>query len=325
MSQVPKNEQTHFTPKFYGVYLLRSVPKPNSFYIGSTPDPVRRLRQHNGDLKAGAYKTKRKGFRPWDMVMIIYGFPNKISALQFEHAWQHSYQTRHIESSQRIVNNKSGGRSLHHKVGNAKLLLNAPFFKRMSLKIMCFDETIYQAFVRNKFNIKFNNEEVPLDYVKYKSNPEYGNLFSVENFKDIYMEKHDESMKSFKDLFKREGLPCSLCDSTIDYNKPKDALPLISICYHSDCLNIAHLSCLYKYFKEQAQVEELLPSQSQRKIDEDIQFKSLIPSKGKCPKCDRFLIWTDLIKYSTWIKAEIGFNVNIQDFQKEFDEDSAEE
>ncbi|CAB4293044.1 unnamed protein product [Prunus armeniaca] len=49
-------------------------------YIGFTVNPRRRLRQHNGEIAQGAWRTKRK--RPWEMVLCIYGFPTNVSALQ---------------------------------------------------------------------------------------------------------------------------------------------------------------------------------------------------------------------------------------------------
>lgn len=71
-----------YTP--YSCYLLKSL-KPgftNRTYFGYTKNPVRRLRQHNGEIVGGAkYTTK---FRPWTMVCLIQGFPNKRTALQFE-------------------------------------------------------------------------------------------------------------------------------------------------------------------------------------------------------------------------------------------------
>lgn len=50
---------------FYCCYLLAStVPRYKTHaYVGSTPDPGKRLRQHNGDLTQGAKKTSKK--RPW--------------------------------------------------------------------------------------------------------------------------------------------------------------------------------------------------------------------------------------------------------------------
>ncbi|CAI5760075.1 unnamed protein product [Candida verbasci] len=114
-----------------------------STYIGSTPDIKKRLRQHNGELTGGAYKTKKK--RPWRVILIVYGFTSKISALQFEHSLQHSYQTRLID--EKI--SKKGGRSVHKLLGNVKMLLDS--FHR--LQVCIFDNEAKEIWDMNKYNI----------------------------------------------------------------------------------------------------------------------------------------------------------------------------
>lgn len=69
---------------FHGVYLLCSKSEVKHYrgrtYVGYTVDPNRRIKQHNRVILGGAKQTSKKG--PWEMVMIIHGFPNNISALR---------------------------------------------------------------------------------------------------------------------------------------------------------------------------------------------------------------------------------------------------
>ncbi|KAH3903367.1 related to Structure-specific endonuclease subunit SLX1 [Saccharomycodes ludwigii] len=156
------NKKISSLSEFYCCYLLRSIRKTQSFYIGSTPNPYRRLRQHNGELtRGGAYRTKRQGTRPWEMCFIVYGFPNKNSALQFEHAWQHIYESRFITNNDEYKNYKftKSSRGLHFKIAGARMLVHCDHFKIMNLKIRCFNKSFYEAWKTNKYKLPCNDAE----------------------------------------------------------------------------------------------------------------------------------------------------------------------
>lgn len=77
-------------PALYTVYVLRSTVRRASLYIGSTPNPPRRLKQHNGDVGGGAARTSQASLRPWEMIALVSGFPSMVAALKFEYASLHS-------------------------------------------------------------------------------------------------------------------------------------------------------------------------------------------------------------------------------------------
>jgi|TARA_B110000285_G_scaffold34102_1_gene36128 predicted GIY-YIG superfamily endonuclease len=58
-------------------------------YAGVSPDPIRRLRQHNCEIKGGAKYTTSKGCG-WKHICLVSGFHNKIEAMQFEWAVKHA-------------------------------------------------------------------------------------------------------------------------------------------------------------------------------------------------------------------------------------------
>ena len=69
----------------WSFYLIN---KENATYAGVSPDPVRRLRQHNGEIKGGAKYTTSKG-SGWEHLCLVSGFQDKIQAMQFEWAVKH--------------------------------------------------------------------------------------------------------------------------------------------------------------------------------------------------------------------------------------------
>jgi predicted GIY-YIG superfamily endonuclease len=77
--------------RHFHCYLLHSLDAkhPYKTYVGFTTDPHRRLRQHNGILKAGGAKRTSRAGRPWQFVAVVHGFPSHRAGLQFEWAWQH--------------------------------------------------------------------------------------------------------------------------------------------------------------------------------------------------------------------------------------------
>ena len=80
--------------KYHFCYLLQSLNEqfPHSTYIGYTVNPKRRIRQHNREVRIlifnihiqianGAYKTHKA--RPWEMIVVVTGFPTHKEALSF--------------------------------------------------------------------------------------------------------------------------------------------------------------------------------------------------------------------------------------------------
>ncbi|MDB4345547.1 GIY-YIG nuclease family protein, partial [bacterium] len=64
------------------------IKNKNCTYAGVSPDPVQRLRKHNGEIKGGAKYTLSKG-SGWEHICIVSGFKNKIQSMQFEWAVKH--------------------------------------------------------------------------------------------------------------------------------------------------------------------------------------------------------------------------------------------
>ena len=103
--------------RHFHCYLLHSLdPKhPYKTYVGYTTDPHRRLRQHNGSLKAGGAKRTARAGRPWTFAGIVHGFPSSRTALMFEWAWQHV----HLSIAVRTVIGDVAARKLHRKRGSS--------------------------------------------------------------------------------------------------------------------------------------------------------------------------------------------------------------
>jgi predicted GIY-YIG superfamily endonuclease len=79
------------------VYILLST--DNSTYVGATVDLERRLRQHNKEIKGGAFATGAKvsNGQIWVRVAHVENFPDWQAALQFE--WRLKQLTRKISIS----------------------------------------------------------------------------------------------------------------------------------------------------------------------------------------------------------------------------------
>ena len=77
-----------YCPDVWSCYIIANG---RCSYVGVSPRPERRLRQHNCELTGGAKYTRSKG-PDWSFVCIVSGF-DKISSLQFEWAVKHCAPT----------------------------------------------------------------------------------------------------------------------------------------------------------------------------------------------------------------------------------------
>ncbi|KAI5305308.1 Thymidylate kinase [Ascosphaera pollenicola] len=141
-------ETTDPIPAFYCVYLLQSTINPRSHYIGSTPDPARRIAQHNGRIIGGAKRTSKDTLRLWEMVLFVSGFMSRIAALQFEWAWQHTRKSHHVGPKEARAGLCRAGRSLGCLMFNLSVLLHSRCFSQWGLEVHFFNDGVWGEWKR---------------------------------------------------------------------------------------------------------------------------------------------------------------------------------
>ncbi|KAG6509391.1 hypothetical protein ZIOFF_027378 [Zingiber officinale] len=127
-----------------------------------TVNPRRRIRQHNGEIRCGATRTKRG--RPWEMTLCIYGFPSNVSALQvhtprlilnsllltcqtmhlqFEWAWQHPTESLAVRKAASCFKSLSG---IANKIKLAYTMLSLPAWENLNATVNFFS-TKYMKYI----------------------------------------------------------------------------------------------------------------------------------------------------------------------------------
>ncbi len=298
-------------PAFYCCYLLRSTVRHTSLYVGSTPNPCRRLAQHNGQVKGGAVRTSRISLRPWEMTCVVAGFPSNIAALQFEWGWQNAHLTRHIPHNERIsfattltkTSFKTGrtrrrpGRprvSLIDKLSNLHLLLRVPYFSKWPLELRFFSEDVFQFWQSWCQRI---DAQIPPWIKVWLDKPKEGNDLVAQNpveprtkrqkldaigrggvdgVDSTYISLRPVLEKAQLLLEEENDLVCSLCKESLD---PKH--DLITICSQANCQSTYHMTCLSDQFLKAERTA------------------SMVPGSGDCPSCKTRLSWVELMKETT--------------------------
>jgi len=101
--------------ELWSFYIIQNK---NATYAGVSPDPIQRLRKHNGEIAGGAKYTLSKG-SGWRHICLVHGFQSKIQALQFEWAVKHQPPRNAGGIVARI-------KKLYQVLNKAKLTLKSP-------------------------------------------------------------------------------------------------------------------------------------------------------------------------------------------------------
>ncbi|PTU21052.1 hypothetical protein P175DRAFT_0438342, partial [Aspergillus ochraceoroseus IBT 24754] len=277
-------------PPYYCCYLLRSTgggfQRP-ALYIGSTPDPPRRLAQHNGVSKGGAKRTARDGRRPWEMVLLVEGFASRVGALQFEWAWQHPAASRHLNKSRKKP--KEGRKpparrtrlSLQAHLEDLHLLLRTRYFAAWPLTVRFFAADVHRVWkgwcdrvdgvVPRHITVVGDGdcEEAPLG----QQGAGKSKVGGVKNIQTDYAHIYGYLEKGMDLAENLAGLHCHLCE--IQFNQED----LVTVCPQASCKCVTHLICLSTKFLDRAS-------------DED----RFVPLEGNCPACNETVPWQLLMQ-----------------------------
>ncbi|KAL2163040.1 hypothetical protein VTH06DRAFT_6876 [Thermothelomyces fergusii] len=288
-------------PALYTVYVLRSTVRRTSFYIGSTPNPPRRLSQHNGLAPGGAARTSRNNLRPWEMVALVSGFPSMVAALKFEWAFNNQHTPAHLPASSclpvptRTKKKKKKKKkrrprrprkSMGSIVATLHTQLRAPKFARWPLMVHFFDQCFFDTWekwcdtavesLRSSLGVvtDFGGEE---EAARADGNGESPAPPSGIYKLPLDYEPVKEQVAKGRAIFEseRQGL-CIICHGEMHPRKG-----LYALCTNGACDGVGHLSCWARHLLERDEPDSILPVQ------------------GQCPKCMGEVLWGDMMKELT--------------------------
>jgi len=212
---------------FFGVYLLYCTnPRyKGRTYIGKTTDPNRRIFQHNkGKQAGGAWRTSNRG--PWDMVLIVHGFPNDISALRFEWAWQHPSSSRRLNG---LPPKKKNEKSYNYCLRLLASMLNIGPWNRLPLTV---------RWLKPEYQQEFPSHLQPPLHMPIVLGP-------VKSTK--------AGTKSDQEIRETEGEElCNICFLPVSEGERVS-------CLYPKCQAVSHLLCLGEQFLRDEGEGQLLP------------------------------------------------------------------
>ncbi|KAG9094202.1 Slx4p interacting protein [Ceratobasidium sp. UAMH 11750] len=229
--------------------------------------------------------------------MIVYGFPSKLAALQFEWAWQHPHLSRHLREPQTTQSGQQPASQLFKRDARANLLKTkilvartmiptAPY-KTWPLHVKIFTEEAKRLWDE----VQQPGLDAPLPRgftysVEYEGVDGKASIPSGQqpaartgpiDVKDTqFTLSHIDKYQNIID----QGIPlsCSLCCKDVA-GKRIDHLS-IALCPRGGCLALSHLTCLAQSFRGSF----------------PMLTTTLIPRGGVCKECNKYVLWGDVIR-----------------------------
>lgn len=227
---------------------------------------------HNRTVRGGARKTAWAD-RTWKLVVVVYGFPSRKAALQFEYAWQHAHSTAFLRSlTVKPTKSQAGKARLLH----LHSLLGSRPFSRLSLGVQLKDwmgvfskQEEESCLPRHlKVSIVGGSDAILPASRLLCADP---NCTCPDVDSSVVAVPPPSTAAAGSDL-------CDLCD--MDFTGD----PRRVQCSHTAvCGTIVGNGCPFKAHVE-CTAEEFLDGSNE-----------LVPVQGPCPTCTRVLIWQQLL------------------------------
>ncbi|KAF9414159.1 Slx4p interacting protein [Podila epigama] len=335
-----KTEQDPIMP-FYCCYMLAStVPRYRTHaYVGSTPDPVKRLRQHNGDLTQGAKKTSKK--RPWKMVLLVHGFPTKVAALQFEWAWQYPERSRQFEKVKQVATNtstspqtqdpslviapddsRSGNKipgkrrmrpptTVQDKLQTLFNMMRRPSWIRWPLTVHIMDTALQEPWEALEKRYQQALETISQKNLLRRSDLQKPITVSLGSMMDVAplftsrghsFVKIKEKVQERHDYFKEQAFKCTVCEKPIDYDNISESYLSCSNEFE-ECDMVAHIECIADFMLKQDDPPTATLSSDARQTTSE-----LLPTKGVCKVCHCDMSWIVMIRTMSIRKQGLSFD-----------------